>query len=371
MTEFFRDLQAAAVLKHGILHRYLHIFVSKTGSTVRGGRVCYLDGYAGPGTYSSGAPGSPALAADTANKLAETRQLRGIYVEQDALTVSKLKKMLAKTEHEHNVLEGTLEEQLPNALDLVDKSSPLFAFFDPFGLGIPLAQLVSVFDHAKFEGGVRHGPATEVLLNFSYPGLRRNAGHLNAKSKDATYRKARDSIIAKLDATLGGDWWQSIWVRGKENKVHEISRGYVERVAKAASIAAWYRVPVSDRNDGPVVYDLLFLTHFPKEGIWHFNNSVSLAIEDYFKHCNRGKPELFPPEVKEQQLVATLRKNFEKILAKNGYVSISSDFGEVMKGVLGFAREKHIRKVIKDLYKEQKVEHNGMGDLQDARIVAL
>lgn len=45
--DYFEKKQAAAVLKHGILRRYLHVFVSKTGSPA--GEVVYVDGYAGPG----------------------------------------------------------------------------------------------------------------------------------------------------------------------------------------------------------------------------------------------------------------------------------------------------------------------------------
>jgi hypothetical protein len=50
-SQFFKEQRPAAVLKHGILHRYLRVFASKTGSTAPGHRVAYLDGYSGPGQY--------------------------------------------------------------------------------------------------------------------------------------------------------------------------------------------------------------------------------------------------------------------------------------------------------------------------------
>jgi three-Cys-motif partner protein len=69
---------------HGILRRYLPIFVRETGSASRGGRVVYLDGYAGPGAYDDGQPGSPILAATTAEELQDDRALVCLYVEKSA-----------------------------------------------------------------------------------------------------------------------------------------------------------------------------------------------------------------------------------------------------------------------------------------------
>jgi hypothetical protein len=50
-SQFFRKRQGAAVLKHGILRRYLLVFVMKAGRWAPERRVVYLDGYAGPGMY--------------------------------------------------------------------------------------------------------------------------------------------------------------------------------------------------------------------------------------------------------------------------------------------------------------------------------
>jgi three-Cys-motif partner protein len=74
--EFFGDVQGAAVLKHGVLRRYLAVFTSKVGSTARDGKVFYLDAYAGPGEYQDGGEGSPAVARATAENLAKTRKPR-------------------------------------------------------------------------------------------------------------------------------------------------------------------------------------------------------------------------------------------------------------------------------------------------------
>ena len=51
-------------LKHTLLKNYIPRFGAMTGS--KGGRVVYLDGYAGEGRYESGEPGSAAIAMKVA-----------------------------------------------------------------------------------------------------------------------------------------------------------------------------------------------------------------------------------------------------------------------------------------------------------------
>lgn len=79
---FFISKNAAAVLKHGILSRYIVPFASKVGSTSEGKRVVVLDGYAGPGRYADGTEGSPALLARSATSVAAFRKLECHFVEQ-------------------------------------------------------------------------------------------------------------------------------------------------------------------------------------------------------------------------------------------------------------------------------------------------
>jgi len=107
-SSFFVERKAAAILKHGILGRYLRIFCSKTGFRSPNHRVIYLDGYAGPGMYDSGEPGSPALAVATAERFADCRELYGIYVENDPALAQQLQARLERTEHQHIVLQGTI-----------------------------------------------------------------------------------------------------------------------------------------------------------------------------------------------------------------------------------------------------------------------
>ena len=168
---FFKERQPAAVLKHGILRRYLQPFASKTGKFAANNRVVYLDAYAGPGTYSDGTPGSPALAEQTATAIASFRNLECIYVEKDRSLHDDLRAMLQPFDNwsTYNVsIDACFDEVLEQVGD-----APLFAFLDPFGLPPLFDDLTSKV--------LRRPRAlkTEVLLNFSTPGLHRNAGEVS------------------------------------------------------------------------------------------------------------------------------------------------------------------------------------------------
>ena len=82
-STFFAERQPAAVLKHGILRRYIQPFTNKTGKWAPDHRVVYLDGYSGPGVYSDGAPGSPAWAVQTAETVAGFRNLLCVEPDED------------------------------------------------------------------------------------------------------------------------------------------------------------------------------------------------------------------------------------------------------------------------------------------------
>ena len=367
-SQFFDEKRAAAILKHGILKRYLHVFCSKSGHKSEGHRVVYLDGYAGPGTYTDGQPGSPALAVATAEKLADVRELFGIYVEEDPGLVQRLEKTLDGTAHQYRVLKGSLQEHLSTALSLVKPQDPLFAFVDPFGLPVPLVQLVEIMGHADFRDGFRCGPPTEMLLNFSHAGLRRNAGHLTASSDDDVYLKARETTLSRLDATLGGDWWRPLWESGVSDRINQIATEYMNRLAREADIQGWYRVPVRRTLGGPVVYDLMFFTHYPEEGLWHFNECVSLALEDYYEFCTRYELDLDPKADRDARWVEDIQANIQRILIEEESFRLWDRHRDVYGESLGYAREKHLRKAIKALYRDGQIDHNGQGDLKGAVI---
>lgn len=73
-TQWPLDPHTAA--KHEILRRYLNAWFPILGTY--NGRVVFLDGFAGPGIYSQGEPGSPIVALRTLLEPARLRPMRGL-----------------------------------------------------------------------------------------------------------------------------------------------------------------------------------------------------------------------------------------------------------------------------------------------------
>jgi hypothetical protein len=263
------------------------------------------------------------------------------------------------------VLEGPIESHLDSIVDQVE-GSPLLAFFDPFGLGIPFDMLTGrVLGRATGVGRA----TTEVLLNLSVPGIERNAGHLKEPTTThAPYHKARETILARLDASLGGAWWREIWSSGSKGAIDQIVSGYWDRLKGAAGGWGSWLVPVSDRWGGPPSYYLIFLSKHP-DGLWAFSETLSLAKEEYFDFCHRDQLQLETNTDRWARWSATIARNIEQMLAEGNAFRVRDRANEVYGETLGEARERHIRAAIKQLYKEGKTSTPGTGDIPSMVIV--
>lgn len=368
---FFERPQAAARLKHELLGRYLRVFVQKLGSTSAGKRVAFLDGYAGPGVYEDQTPGSPALALDVAALVSATDDLLGFVVEANKAHFERLKALVEERRPDWHVFRGHVEDHLDEVLAKA-RGLPLFAFLDPFGLAVPLDTITTklLARSGLWSAGAGPRAATEVLLNFSLSGLRRNAGHLDSQATDARYRAARRTILERVDRTLGGQWWRAIWQAQAPGRRDEaLLDGYLQRLAAAPGGWSITAVPVADRWQGPPVYHLVHLTQHP-DGVWHFNEALSNAMEPYRLFCveEAGQLDLEPLPEREALWTAHIAENIERLLTKGIFV-IGHRAVEVYGAALGLAREKHIRAAVKALHASGRTATDGKGPVPSMRIL--
>jgi three-Cys-motif partner protein len=362
--DFFAKRQGAAVLKHGLLKRYLPKFVGKTGKYAPDHRVVYIDGFAGTGAYDDGSPGSPLLAAQLAAGMAHHRTLECVYIEKKKAVVAKLKAALQPIEHKGEVLQGTAAEHVPSVLRRYG-GVPLFAFLDPFGLkGLPFDLVVRLLRRTEMPGVVVDTP-TEVLLNFSITALQRVGGYLRADGREPS--ASEKAALSNLDAALGGDWWRAIWAEGGADKGPAILREYVRRIREATGngFVGWV-VPVSDTSDGPPAYLLVFFTR-SRDGIWEFNEALSLARDEHLAHCEGDEPARLI-DLRDLELVGKLRVNLVRRLEDVPEFSVLDEFPAIFHGIGGDARTTHLRDVLKGLHKEGVIDHDGKGQLKDAVI---
>lgn len=375
-SPFFVSKKAAAVLKHKILEGYVVPFASKVGRYAPDGRVVYLDSYAGPGRYEDGTPGSPALILESAASIANFRQLDCYFVERGRKSYRSLVSLVTEACAEGlsaHALQGRAEKHLDQVLERA-AGSPLFAFLDPFGLGLSFDSLTEQIFGSRSRYGTTGRNATEVLLNFNANAVRRIGGLLvsdkNPSGKPATLRA--------MDEACGGDWWREEFKDSADNAeaVERITIGFADRVAEAVGAGYW-TIDVRNRAHHQVAYHLVHFSRHP-DGLWLFGEAASLAQVHWRRAClpppNEGMlfdaADTFDDEEKqrEQAWVRGIRKNIEQLLQRVGAFKVENQLEEVLDGVLGEARGKHIRAAVKEMYKEGKTGCNGVGEVRQLRI---
>lgn len=342
MDGFFEEPQGAAKLKHEVLRQHLAVYVRTTGSRAP---VVLLDGYAGPGQYAEGSPGSPRLMVETATAL-HNRNIHCIFVERDRQHWQQLRELLVQLgDDDSEPLHGRLEERLDEVLGRAAGKS-LFMFLDPFGLAIPFAMLCATLRRRP-----RYGPGvfqpTEVILNFSVSGINRAAGRLDSRTDDPTVAKMHQTRLEELEAFLGGPWWRTIWQKSGKDRVTRILDEYLTRFRTVFPKWKTLTVPVADYWDGPPSYYLVLLTEHDL-GLWVFANSVSYGAKALQEHTFANQPRLFPPEV-EENWPATIQRNVLAILARRSSFRLVDEIRDVYGETLGRAGQSHVLKVLKDL----------------------
>ncbi len=172
------DLQPHTRAKHEILKRYMQAW---TPILTRGGHkeVLYIDGFAGPGKYSGGEPGSPVIALRTALEYREhiDSDVYFYFVEKDLRRAEVLEKVVAEIERPSNfrvkVVGGmafaeAFEDLRRRYHRFRGTLPPTFAFIDPFGWsGVPFSVVREIMSYRS----------CEVMVTFMYEEINRFIGH--------------------------------------------------------------------------------------------------------------------------------------------------------------------------------------------------
>jgi three-Cys-motif partner protein len=140
------DLDPHTAAKHGILSGYLSAWfpiMAKWNS-----RLVVVDGFAGPGVYTGGEPGSPIIALKTLLDHDYFPNMSGgtefvfIFIDEDSRRIKRLHKEVDKLGELPNsvkvhIIEGAFQDEFGEVLDQIEKDggelAPTFAFIDPFG----------------------------------------------------------------------------------------------------------------------------------------------------------------------------------------------------------------------------------------------
>jgi three-Cys-motif partner protein len=281
--------------KHEILRRYLGAWFPILASGGWNRRVIFLDGFAGPGRYSAGEPGSPIIALNTLvshphfTKLHRTEFVM-IFVEDGADRFASLQTEVAGFWEEQpggqpsnvkvHLRQGRFADVANEIMDQLDASghqlAPTFAFVDPFGIkGVPMTTIARLVKN----------PKCEVFFNFMFNSVNRWITH------------PEEYIQVHLEDLYGCDaYQQAAALDGAERKalLHDLYAKQLHDVAGREYVHSFEMVGMS----GKTTYSLFFGTQHiaglkvMKDAMWSIDPATGVCFSDRLA----GQDVLFQPE---------------------------------------------------------------------------
>jgi len=262
------EIEPHTQAKHEILRTYLKGWFPILSRWA--GRIIYLDGFAGPGIYLGGEPGSPVIAIETAVEHS-LRQRFGelffIFIEKEPDRAAKLKEVLATRftklpkNINYRVIGGaefapTLQQVLQSLEEKDAKLAPTFAFLDPFGFsGFPMDLIGRMMSYEK----------CEVLITFM-------EGFVNRFTDEM-----REPALNELYAT---DEWKKIREIADPNQRQRFLLDLYERQLKNVGGARYVRsFGMISRHNQPLYYLVFGTKHW---------RGLEVMKEAMFKVDRRG-----------------------------------------------------------------------------------
>ena len=378
-TDFFAAKNPQAVLKHGVLTRYAYYFAGRAGKAT-GGNVAFVDAYAGAGRYDDQSPGSPLLLASSAERAKPiNRTVRLAFVEPSTTNRAKLVQSLQEEGVDADIVDPRPFGDA--ALDLLDRYDrhAVFAFLDPFGLGVSERVLIDLLRRSN-----RRQPI-DVLYHFSLSSVAR-MGSVGVSSDP--HAKANAD---QLDRALGPVDWRSAF-RDTPDSEGEATRTAIRvahmfghHISKETG-ARWTAVEVRQRpNHLPKYLLMLFSADPTGEAHWEFAGNAAKAHADWLLHCDTadfeanvaatersGLLSLFDPEPAPtiEQIASSLAdeahyylaRHLPEILRERGSMRLVDDVHAVYGRMLGRAGPPAVRRVIKELHAASLIDDDGKGD---------
>lgn len=214
-SEFFERKRQWSTWKDEILGCYLTAYLAKI-MTLRKA-VLLVDGFAGPGAFGDGEPGSPLIICDvvgqTLEKNLQSRQdVRVVCIEREPTLFERLARNLEP--HSFATAHNGTFSAFANRISAAAKTKSLFLYVDPFTVeGLVWAELDQIFE------GLDAGNSVEILMNLNSASfVRRGLAAMKYVLQDMEDEQGiaidaefnADPRIDTLNAVAGGDWWQQL-----------------------------------------------------------------------------------------------------------------------------------------------------------------
>ena len=260
--------------KHEILRRYLGPWYA---ILLRGGfpEIVYLDGFAGPGAYTGGEPGSPFVAVQTFLNHPQrppNGKVTCIFIEENRNRFKHLEAQLAEIDLPAGIevftFHGAFEKQAQRLLQEPQKyglgRTPTFAFVDPFGFeGLSMGVLARIVKPT----------ASEVFVTFMIDAIERWIFHPD------------EAVTRHLDAMFGTGAWGAACDLQPVTRRRFLQDLYIQQLQTIAKLR--YGRPFEMRDwHGNAIYSLIFGTsgekglEVMKESMWRVDTGGAFVFSD-------------------------------------------------------------------------------------------
>jgi len=211
---FFARKRPWSKRKDRILAYYLEPYLAKVAKLRR--PILIVDGFAGPGKFGDGEPGSPLIiCAKAKTAVARGADVSVWCIEQVDGLYARLKENLSDFSFAL-AFHGQFLEHIPRICG-AGETHTLFMYVDPFAVeGLDWPALDAVFRHLQ-----QSGASVELLLNFNAPSfVRRGLATLGRRVPDvdcdvedpeeSDARVSDSSSAERLSQIVGGAWWKDL-----------------------------------------------------------------------------------------------------------------------------------------------------------------
>ena len=240
------EIEPHTKAKHQILRKYWQAWLPIM--TRWNKRVLYIDGFAGPGEYAGGEPGSPIVALDEAigHQTTISSEVVFLFIEDRKDRFDHLEMLLAEKvfppNFKHYEFNSKFDQTVTQVLDQVDSArrqlAPTFALIDPFGYSqTPFNVVKRLLSNSK----------SEALITFVYESIDRFAS-IPSQSKH-------------LDNLFGTDAWQTVLRTHDPNERLSVLYG-IYKTQLEQEAGAKYVLPFKVHDSGgKTEYFLFFCTN--------------------------------------------------------------------------------------------------------------
>jgi three-Cys-motif partner protein len=341
-----------------MLRQYVPPFLAKVGSTAPGGRVVFVDGFAGRGRFDDGTRGSAVYFLDAAVERAPKVRASVRLFEVNPADAARLHQVVA--EYVGHGVDALSENADVNnrirevVLDAGD--APLFLLLDPCGQNLPFETMLEIFRDQR----PQDWPATEAVLNLSADFTRRIGGTLLAGLNDA-------AGLRTMDTMMGGAWWRGLAVDvhaatpdGKWGDAADaVAAAYLQKLCRETRMLGTC-TPVRRKPHHQPTYHLAHVTR-SMEGLWVMADAIARARQRWlvFNGAQEGDPEAdmlfdFDPvaeliEAEQQAAAARVRQRVIALLDARRQLILRDHTTEVFGEDYGVVSEKTVGAVMKGI----------------------